>query len=130
MIILDTNVISEPTKLDANTRVLEWLDEQDAQNLYITSVSLAELLIGMELLPAGRRRVRLEARLNGLLLRLFGSQVLSFDEPAARMYALLAGLADGQIGSIAAVRGYSVATRDVTPFEAMGLDVINPWTSA
>lgn len=137
MIILDTNVISEPMKARANPRVLAWLDRQVPETLYLTAISLAELLVGIALLPRGKRKTGLDAELSEVVLRLFGARVLAFDETAAKAYALLIararaaghtlGVVDGQIAAIAAVHEFAVATRDTTPFAAAGVSVINPW---
>ncbi len=56
MIILDTNVVSEPLKPMPSPVVLNWLDQQDPQTLFLTTISLAELLAGVEILPTGRRK--------------------------------------------------------------------------
>jgi len=124
----------------ADATVIAWLDRQDAADLYLTSISLAELLVGLQTMPEGRRRATLTVRLDGLLTRLFGTRILPFDMPAARAYAQLAagsrsrgrmvGLADGQIAAIAFSRGYTVATRDTGPFRAMGVPVIDPWSAS
>jgi predicted nucleic acid-binding protein len=137
MIILDTNVISEPMKPDGDPKVLAWLDDQAAETLYLTSVNLAELLAGLEILPDGKRKAGLHQTLSDLLSRLFEGRVLPFDEQAAREFAPLiakarsAGrvisMSDGQIAAIAKTRGFTVATRDVAPFEAAGVPIINPW---
>lgn len=137
MIVLDTNVLSEPLKADGDASVAAWLDRQDVETLYLTTVNLAELLIGIEMMPLGRRRSTLEARLTEVLDAFDGSRILPFDVPAARLSAVLiararvAGhtisIADGQIAAIAAARGFAVATRDVAPFIAAGVPVINPW---
>ena len=137
MIILDTNVVSEPMKPDGHRGVQAWLDEQIAETLYLTSISLSELLLGVEVLPDGKRKVGLAAALSELLTTLFGTRVLPFDQHAATMYAgrvsraRAAGraisMADGQIAAIAAVHGFTVATRDVAPFVAAGVPVVNPW---
>ena len=118
-------------------RVQYWLDEQMSETLYLTSVSLSELLLDVELLPGGNRKVGLAAALSELLSMLFGTRILPFDERAATLYASrvsrarAAGkaisMADGQIAAIAAVHGFSVATRDVAPFVAAGVPVVNPW---
>ncbi|HEY7576831.1 MAG TPA: type II toxin-antitoxin system VapC family toxin [Acetobacteraceae bacterium] len=136
MIVLDTNVISEAMKPEANREVRAWLNEQVAETLYLTSVTLAELLFGIALLPAGRRRNSLTRALEGLL-ELFGGRVLPFDTDAARHHAALAVAArnagrgfptpDGYIAAIAASRGFMVASRDTSPYEAGGLPVVNPW---
>jgi predicted nucleic acid-binding protein len=140
MIVLDTNVLSEPMRADSNPAVAAWLDRQIIDTLYLTTVSLAELLLGVELMPLGMRRSRLEARL-GEVINAFGeARTLPFDAQAARFFAVLVGrarvaghaigVADGQIAAIAAVRGFSIATRDTAPFVAAGVPVINPLNPA
>ncbi len=137
MIILDTNVISEPMKIDGNAAVQAWLDMQVAETLFLTTVGLSELLLGIEILPVGKRKQALAAALGDQIRVLFGPRILPFDQKAAEAYAGLiarsreAGNAisviDGQIAAIAAVHGFAVATRDSGPFEAAGVTVINPW---
>lgn len=136
MIVLDTNVLSEAMRPEPNRAVLAWLNEQVAETLYLSSVTLAELLFGIGSLPDGKRKKGLGEALDGLL-ELFDDRVLSFDTDAARHYAELAVKArgagkgfptpDGYIGAIAASRKFVVATRDTSPFEAAGIAVINPW---
>ena len=138
MIVLDTNVISEAMKPEPNPAVRAWLNEQVAETLYLTSVSLAEMLFGIAVLQAGRRRNSLTRTLDGLL-GLFGDRVLPFDTDAARRHAALAVAArdsgrgfptpDGYIAAIAASRGFIVASRDTSPYEAGGLQVVDPWQS-
>lgn len=137
MIILDTNVVSEPLKPSGDARVQQWLDQQPIETLYLTAISLSELLLGVRLLPDGRRKKSLDIALSVLLARLFGPRIFSFDNIAAASFAsLMCGaralgrpisVADGQIAAIAFVHGFSVATRDTKPFEAVGVHVINPW---
>jgi predicted nucleic acid-binding protein len=137
MIILDTNVISEPTKLRPDIRVQAWLDKQSPDRIFLTSISLAEVLVGVELLPDGKRKEALKISLEGFLEDLFTTPLLNFDRAAAQSYALLSAsarhkrytlpIADGQIAAIAAVHGFTVATRDVEPFRMVGVPVINPW---
>ena len=136
MIVLDTNVVSEAMKPAADPAVRSWLNEQVAETLYLASVTLAELLFGIGALPDGRRKKALAEMLDGVL-ELFGDRVLPFDIGAARYYAGLAVTAraaakgfptpDEYIAAIAASRGFIVATRDISPFEAAGLTVVNPW---
>lgn len=136
MIILDTNVVSESMKPDPNPAVRAWLNAQAAETLYISSVTLAELLFGIGALPASRRKNMLANALEGLM-GLFRDRVLPFDTDAARHYAGLAVTAraagrgfptpDGYIAAIAASRGFMVASRDTAPFEAARVTVINPW---
>lgn len=136
MIVLDTNVVSEAMKPVPHPIVQAWLDRQTAETLFLSSVTLAELLFGIRSLPAGRRKNILDETLDGLLA-LFNGRVLPFDTDAARRFAELAVKAraagkgfptpDGYIAAIAAARGFIVATRDVSSFRAAGLNVINPW---
>ena len=136
MILLDTNVISEAMKAEADSNVGTWLDQQAAEALFISSVTLAELLFGIGALPDGRRKTALAETLDGLL-SLFGDRVFAFDAEADRHYAGFAVAAraagrgfptpDGYIAAIAAAHGFSVATRDVAPFQAAGLKVVKPW---
>jgi len=137
MIILDTNVLSEPMRSGANPAVAAWLDQQDIETLYLTTVNLAELLLGVERLARSRRRSTLEAKLSQIINLFAGSRILPFDAPAARLFAVLVArassaghtisFADGQIAAIAAAHGFSVATRDAAPFIGVGVPVINPW---
>ncbi len=136
MIVLDTNVVSEAMKPEPHPAVQSWLNEQAAETLYLPSVALAELLYGIAALPQGKRKDRLSRALDGLL-SLFDARVLPFDADAARHYAELAmmarkagrgfPIADGFIAAIAASRGFIVASRDVSPYQAGGLRVIDPW---
>ncbi|NSX04063.1 type II toxin-antitoxin system VapC family toxin [Cupriavidus gilardii] len=136
MIVLDTNVVSEAMKPEPNEAVRAWLNDQVAETLYVSSVTLAELLFGIGALPDGRRKQGLTEALDGVIA-LFGERILTFDTDAARHYAESAVKAraagkgfptpDGYIAAIAASRGFIVATRDTSPFEAAGLTVINPW---
>ena len=124
-------------KSGADRSVQAWLDEQIAETLYLTSISLSELLLGVEVLPAGKRKEGLAAALSELLVTLFGARILPFDLQAAAIYATrvsrarAAGqaisMADGQIAAIAMVHGFTVATRDTAPFVAAGVPVVNPW---
>lgn len=137
MIILDTNVVSEPMKPNGSASVQAWLDRQAAETLYLTATSLSELLVGIEILPESKRKEGLNAALGELLADLFRARILAFDQRAAMAYAPLVNrarsagriisVADAQIAAIASVHGYSVATRDTAPFVAAGVPVINPW---
>jgi hypothetical protein len=136
MIVLDTNVVSEAMKPEPHPAVRAWLNDQAAETLYLSSVTLAELLFGIGTLPAGKRKDMLSLALDGLM-GLFRDRVLPFDIDAARHYAELAVTAkaggrgfptpDGYIAAIAASRGFIMASRDTAPFEAAGVTVINPW---
>jgi predicted nucleic acid-binding protein len=140
MIVLDTNVVSEPLKAAGEPAVLAWLDQQNIETLFLTTISLAELRYGVAALPDGRRKDGLGEALEGRIVALFGTRLLSFDAAAADAYAIIrarakaAGkaiaAADGYIAATAAAHGFTIATRDTEPFAAAGLPVINPWTAA
>ena len=136
MILLDTNVVSEAMKPEPAAAVRAWLDAQAAETLFLSSVTIAELMFGIGALPNGRRKDKLTAALDGVL-DLFADRILPFDTRAARRYAELAVRAraagrgfptpDGYIAAIAATHDFAVASRDTSAFTAAGLAVIDPW---
>lgn len=140
MIILDTNIISETQKPQPDPRVMAWLDGLDPTSTYLTSITVAELLYGVDLMPKGKRRAALEGSVMAIIEQDFYARILPFDVTAAYYFGSMvsdakqAGVAvsfpDGAIAAIARGNNYAmVATRDVTPFRAMRLDIINPWDS-
>ena len=137
MILLDTCVVSEPLRPAPDPRVVEWIDAQPLETLFLSAITVAELRAGVALLPAGKRRAGLLESLEKRVLPLFAGRVLPFDLGCTQAYAELmakaraSGLAiasaDGYIAAIAAANGLAVATRDTGPFEAAGANLINPW---
>ena len=137
MILLDTNVVSEPLKASCDAGVLTWIDAQIVETLYLSTISLAELRFGIAALPTGKRQDMLRASLEQRILPLFVGRILPFDAAASEAYAMLRARAraegkaispaDGYIAATAMAHGLIVATRDTGPFEAAGLTVINPW---
>lgn len=138
MILLDTNVISEAMRPRPDARLIGWLDAQATDTLYISTVTVAELMFGVAALPEGERKRILAASLAETILPLFDGRVLNFDLAAAQAYAQLrAGArargqaiatADGFIAAIALANNLTVATRDTGPFAAAQVPVIDPWT--
>jgi predicted nucleic acid-binding protein len=138
VIVLDTNVLSEPRVKTPDPRLLAWLAGQVKEDLFLTSTVLAEILLGIELVAPGRRRTGLAAWA-AQLPHDFAGRVLPFDAEAAPSYARLVAqtraqgftpsLADAQIAAIAATRGFTVATRNVAHFAQLGVPTINPWRS-
>ena len=138
MILLDTNVVSEAMKPEPDPAVRRWLDEQAAETLYLSSVTIAEMMFGIGALPKGNRKEKLATALEAVL-ELFGDRILAFDTNAARHYSDLAVKArasgkgfptpDGYIAAIAASQDFVVASRDASAFRAAGLTVIDPWTA-
>ncbi len=137
MILLDTNVVSEPLRQVPDARVVAWIDAQPMDTLFLSAITVAEMRAGVALLPAGKRQAGLQQNLEKRVLPLFAGRVLPFDMACTQAYAELmakaraSGLAvasaDGYIAAIAAVNGLTVATRDTRPFVAAGATVINPW---
>jgi predicted nucleic acid-binding protein len=137
MILIDTNVISEPLRRAPEPRVINWLDAQSLETLFLSAITVAELRLGVANLPVGKRRDELQTSLENQILPLFAGRVRPFDMACTTAYAELmakaksAGwaiaAADGYIAAIAATNRFSVATRDVSPFQAAGVTVINPW---
>jgi toxin FitB len=138
LIIVDTNVVSEPVKPRPSNAVGEWLNRQSASDLFLTPISLAELYRGIAILHDGKRKQELKGDTDKFRHDYFGGPILAFDMEAAFAYADLTAktralgismpFADAQIAAIAATHGFSVATRDAGPFTAAGVKVINPWT--
>ncbi len=140
MILLDTNVISEPLKPDGAAVVLDWIDAQAIETLYLSAITLAELRFGIVVMSNGRRKESLRQRLDEQIAPLFAARILPFNADCADAYARLrarartAGkgisTADAYIAAVAVANGFAIATRDTSPFLSAGLDVINPWQSS
>jgi predicted nucleic acid-binding protein len=138
MILLDTNVISEPWKPVPDEAVVAWLDAQAIETLFISAITIAELRFGIAAMPLGKRQTILRDRLEGEVLPHFSERILPFNLATSQFYSELMararvsgkaiGTADGYIAATAASNRLAIATRDTSPFEAAGLQVINPWS--
>lgn len=136
MIVLDTNVLSEPGRPLPSPRVAAWLRRQPRHDLYTTTISVAELLTGVARLPAGRRRDAIRIAVEGIIAEMEW-RILPFDEAAARAFPEIAArrrktgrpiaLLDALIAAISRSHGAAVATRDVRGFADCGVAVVNPW---
>jgi predicted nucleic acid-binding protein len=139
MIILDTNVVSEPLRPHPNREVLEWLDRQAPATLYVTTINIAELWTGIEILPGGKRRAQLQHSMATEVLPLFEGRVLSFDPDCAVAFARIAAkalaagntinFADCAIAGIAMTHRFILATRNSRDFKGTGIELLNPWAS-
>ena len=138
MLVLDTCFISEFTKKTPNPGVISWLDQQQKSDLLITTLTLGELVKGIERLPRCQKRTELEIWLaNDLLLRFHG-RIACFDEAASfewgRLCARLenSGLmmpaVDSQIAAVCLLHGADIVTRNAADFAHSGVTVVNPWT--
>lgn len=137
MIVLDTNVLSEALRPQPSPRVLQWLNSEPAEALFTTTITEAELLYGVAVLPEGRRKLALREVILRILEERFLGRILPFDRAAAREFAAIAagrrgagkpiGEADGRIAAITRSRGAGLATRDVGGFHQCGIALIDPW---
>ena len=137
MIVLDTNVISEVIGTPASSRVLQWFNSQDVREVYITSVTQAELFYGVELLAGGKRRSFLSHAIEKLFCEDFAERILPFDEQAARLYGKILparqsigrpmSQLDCMIASICRSHQAALATRNTKDFEHCGVNLVNPW---
>jgi hypothetical protein len=140
MIILDTNVLSEVVKPAPSAQVLRWLAAHPPERLFITTITQAEILYGLELLGSGKRRTALRAAVNAMFEEDFAGRILPFDAEAARAFAGIAAdrrasgrpisQLDAQIAAIARSHGAAVATRNTHDFDDCGIKVLNPWSAA
>ncbi len=137
MIILDTNVVSELMRPAPEARVLRWFSSQAAEDLHVTSVTMAEILYGVELISAARRRDVVRAGVEKMFEAAFVDHVLTFEDRAARVYSQIASSrrrqgkpmsqGDAQIAAISRVHGATLATRNPYVFEGCGVRLVNPW---
>ncbi len=137
MIILDTNIISELMKAAPDPRVITWIDQQDAMALFTTSITIAEIMYGLSVLPESRRRALLKEAFDRVLTSAFKHRILIFDEAAAHFYGQLMGhrqtighllsVLDGQIAAITRVNQMNLATRNTRDFSDCELTLINPF---
>lgn len=137
MIIVDTNVLSEVMKASPSPRVVGWWNSHPEAELYITSITQAEILAEIELLPKGKRRAGIAQAAEATFREDFADRILPFDGEAAREFARIVAARrklgrpisqpDAQIAAIA--RNYSavLATRDTDDFEHCGIKLVNPW---
>ncbi len=140
MIILDTNVLSALMRVEPDRAVVNWLDQQPSESIWITSITLFEARFGLQLLPEGSRRRQLMARFDELLSSDLENRVLLFDQAAAKQAAELAArrqqagrpvdMRDTFIAGIALARKARIATRNTRHFDDLPGMVINPWDSA
>jgi predicted nucleic acid-binding protein len=138
VIVLDTNVLSALMRRQPEPAVVEWLDRQPADSVWITSVTLFEVRLGLGLLPAGRRRQTLQAAFSQILEEDLENRVLEFDGAAAAESASLAAerqragrpvdFRDTQIAGIVLARKAMLATRNLRHFSDLRVRVVNPWT--
>jgi toxin FitB len=137
--LIDSFVISEFSKPNADKRVVDWLDAAEPELLFLSAVTLGELRMGVEGLALGRRRRELEEWLERGLPAWFASNVLPLDKAVGDRWGRLAArakkqgmalsTADGQIGATALQHNLVLVTRNVKDFRVLGIEIFNPWES-
>ena len=137
MIILDTSVVSELMRREPAESVARWLAGRPATSLCTTTITQAEILLGVHLLPRGKRRDEIEQEAQEVFEKDFAGRLLPFDGEGARAYARITSArrrsgrpisqADAQIAAIARSTGYDLATRNVSDFEGCGIELHDPW---
>jgi toxin FitB len=137
MLLLDTNVVSEAFRTQRHPAVQAWFDTTSRDELYLSSITKAELLFGLAIMPAGKRKVELAGIIWRFLAEEMRTGVLEFGSVEAEHYAEIAASrrgsgrpisqSDAQIAAIARAGGFALVTRNVGDFEDCGIDIINPW---
>ena len=136
MILVGTNIISESMRVEPDPRVIDWMDRQRASHLFLSAITVDEIVFGIEILPDGRRKDRLARTFSGIA-DAFDGRTVAFDASAARESAKFRaharrlgrpmGLADSQIAGIAKSNDLSLATVNARDFEALDLAVVAPY---
>jgi len=135
--LLDTNAVSEPTKLRPDRGLIEWLAGNDEDRMFISAATLAELHFGVQRLPEGKRREKLHRWLNEELTARFSGRILAIDESVARSWGILSAkregigqpvsVIDGFLAATALVRNLIIVTRNTQDFEQLGPQTFSPW---
>lgn len=138
MIILDTNVVSENMQPRPSPEVAKWLSrEPERSSFFVTVITVAEILYGVEILPGGKRKEKLQQETEAVFAQDFQGRILDFSENAARMFSKIASSRraqgrpisefDAQIAAIVRIHDATLATRNVADFEGCGVRLVNPW---
>ena len=137
MIILATSIVAELMRPTPEPRVLLWFSSQTAEDLHITTVTMAEILYGIELISTSRRREAVRAAAERMFETVFGDRILIFQDRAAHTFSQIASSRrrqgkpmsefDAQIAAITRVHGATLATRNPYVFEGCGVRLVNPW---
>lgn len=137
MIILDTNVLSVMMSKHDDEHVIEWFNQQDEHNLWLTAISVFEIEYGIALLPDGKRKYALKRAFEGLMQNMFDERIIPFDVEAANEASAIAGylkqsgfnvdMRDIQIAGIVKYWDATLATRNEKDFQHASIEMINPW---
>jgi predicted nucleic acid-binding protein len=137
VIVLDTNVVSELMRPEPAAAVVEWVDLQPADEVWLTSITLAELLFGIGRIPDERRKRTLASLVEAMVEEDFDHRIGAFDEIAATHYADIVvsreragrpiSMPDAQIAAICRSHRATLATRNLSDFANTGVTTVNPW---
>jgi toxin FitB len=139
MLVLDTNVLSALMQADPDPNVIHWLDQQAAESIWTTTITVFEVRYGLEILPNSKRRKKLEDLFEQVLQEGLEHRVLSFDTAAAQCTTVLAAkrhkagrvvnFRDTLIAGIVVSRRAKIVTRNIRHFSDLDIEVINPWAA-
>jgi hypothetical protein len=137
MLILDTNALSELLRPVPNAGVIAWLESQPRSQLFTTTITQAEILYGVALLPKSVRRENLTRATRAIFEEDFEGKVLPFDSPAADLYANIAAMRkssgrpisqfDAMIAGITLAHQARLVTRNGRDFAECNIELIDPW---
>ena len=137
MYVLDTNVISELMKPQPDHRVVAWVDARDNESLFLSAITIGELMRGVAKLPSGARRTATEAIINDALIPQFESRILPVTHQVMVTWATLtitcerAGRTlqaiDSMIAATALHHRLTLVTRNTRDFDATSIPLLNPW---
>jgi hypothetical protein len=140
MIVLDTNVISEVLRPIPEPAVLDWLRLMRRSELWTSSIVVAELFSGVDLMPAGKRQQTLREKMEQMVSTIFTGRILTFNSDAARAYGPILATRqrmgrpidemDALIAAATLANGATLATRNIADFEHCGIPLVNPWDAA
>src|SRR5688572_26773459 len=132
--LIDTNVISEMVKKEANKKVMEWIKAVPSESLYLSVISLGEIRKGIEKITDSRKKEKLRIWLEHELPAWFGHRILNIDKHVMERWGKLHAEAkrsipaiDSLIAATALHHDLAIVTRNAIDFNFPGLEVINPW---
>jgi hypothetical protein len=140
MILIDTNVLSELMTLRPAPEVVAWIDSQEIIELWTSTIVVAEVFSGLDLMPEGGRQRQLREKAEHMFFNLFADRIYILDLEAARAYGTVLRIRksmgrpidemDALIAATAKTNGAALATRNIADFEHCGIPLVNPWEAA
>ena len=138
--LLDTNVISEPSRPRPDARVIAWLAGADENRVFLSVATLAEISRGVDRLPAGKRRRQLEVWLANDLVMRFDGRILGVDAAIGLLWGRVVARAeqaghqieaiDALLAATAERHELTLVTRNIADFATTGVQLVDPWQAA